>query len=264
LTDSPKRTFSYQIMMNSRLLFCLIFLFVLFTGTAVAQFEGEISFEVTNPNQQSGQPVLMDMTFTENRIFVDSNVSMNVMAGLRAQGVLVRHDEQDFVVITNEDEGLQVAKSDLESLVNLMNQMRGQQQNIATDPFPWEERLVETGKEQRIHGYNTQQFIVKGETDNEYVSVWLTNEINVDWGLLSDAWYAIGSKQLDREVPIEVVMNNQSFPLLVESFVNEQVVFKAESVSIDEDTFDRTKTTLSPALKLIGLTELMMNMFRQN
>lgn len=250
--------------MFSRPLFCLISLFVLFQGTAVAQFEGEISFEVTNPNQQSGQPVVMDMTFTENRIFVDSNVSMNVMAGLRAQGVLVRHDEQDFVVITNEDEGLQVAKSDLESLVNLMNQMRGQQQNVAKEPFPWEERLVETGEERRIHGYNTQQFIVKGETNNEYVSVWLTNEINVDWGLLSDAWYAIGSKQLDREVPIEVVMNNQSFPLLVESFVNEQLVFKAESVSVDEDTFDRTKTTLSPALKLIGLTELMMNMFRQN
>lgn len=250
--------------MNIRSLFCLFFILVLFQSPASAQFEGEISFRVTHPNQQSNQPVQMDMTFTENRIFVDSNVSMNVMAGLQAQGVLVRHDEQDFVVITNQDEGLQVAKNDLENLVNLINQVQGKQENAESVSFPWEERLVETGEERQIHGYNAQQFILKGEQEAEYVSVWLTDEIVVDWGLLSDAWYAVGSKQLDQEVPIEIVMNNQSFPLLVESFVNEQAVFRAESVSVEEDTFDRTKTTLSPNLKLIGLTDVMMNMFRQN
>ena len=195
---------------------------------------------------------------------MDSNVSMNVMAGLSARGVLVRHDKQDFVVITNQNEGLQVAKSDLASMINLMNQMQGRKQNVATKPFPWDERLVETGEKREIHGYNAQQFILKGEREEEYVSVWLTDEIIVDWGLLSDAWYAIGSKQIDQEVPIEIVMNNQSFPLLVESYMNEQVVFKAESVSVDENTFDRSKTSLSPGLKLIGLTDLMMNMFRQN
>lgn len=250
--------------MYSRALYCFAFILVLFHSVAFAQFEGEISFEITNPNQQSNQEVLMDMTFTQNRIFVNSNVSMNVMAGLRAQGVLVRHDEQDFVVITDREEGLQVAKSDLESLVNLMNQMKGREQPQSTKPFPWEERLIETGEVRTIHGYSAQQFILKGERVNEYVSVWLTDEINVDWGLLEDAWYAIGSKQLDQEVPIEIVMNNQSFPLLVESFVNEQVVLRAESVSVDEDSFDKTKTILSPELKLIGLTDLMMNMFRQN
>lgn len=250
--------------MNSRHLICFLFFYLLFTNSAFAQFEGEISFHVTNPTEVTDQPVQMDMTFTKNRIFVNSNVSMDVMAGLSANGVLVRHDKQDFVVITNQDEGLQVAKSDLESLINLMNQMQGKQQSVSSEPFPWQERLVETGEVRQIHGYNTQQFILKGERDGEYVSVWLTDEITVDWGLLSDAWYAIGSKQIDQEMPIEIVMNNQSFPLLVESFANDKVVFMAESISVDEDTFDRTKTSLSPGLKLIGLTDLMMNMFRQN
>lgn len=250
--------------MYLRLLSCCLFALLVFASPAFAQFEGEISFLVTNPNQQEDDSVQMDMTFTKNRIFVDSNVSMDVMAGLKASGVLVRHDKEDFVVITNEAEGLQVAKSDLESLIKLMNQMQGKQQNMSSTPYPWDERLVETGEERQIHGYNTQQFILKGEQEGEYVSVWLTDEITVDWGLLSDAWYTIGSKQIDQEVPIEMVMNNRSFPLLVESYMNEQVIFKAESISVDEDTFDRTKTSLSPGLKLIGLTDLMMNMFRQN
>lgn len=250
--------------MCSRLVFSFLFILVITGSTAFAQFEGEISFRVTNPDQQTEQPVQMDMTFTENRIFVDSNVSMDVMAGLSANGVLVRHDKEDFVIITNQNEGLQVAKSDLETLIKLINQMQGRQQKMSSKPFPWEDRLVETGEEKEIHGYNTQQFILKGERDEEYVSVWLTDEINVDWGLLSDAWYAIGSKQIDQEVPIEIVMNNQSFPLLIESYRNEQIIFKAESISVDENSFDRSKTSLSPNLKLIGLTDLMMNMFRQN
>lgn len=250
--------------MKLRFLVCLVFILALLQSTAIAQFEGEISFLVTNLNEQSNQPFKMDMTFTQDRIFIDSNISMDVMAGLSAKGVLVRHDKQDFVVITNQDEGLQVAKSDLESLINLMNQMKGRQENVTSQPFPWEDRLVETGEEKEIHGYNTRQFVLKGEREGEYVSVWLTDQINVDWGLLSDAWYAIGSKQIDQEVPIEIVMNAQSFPLLVESYSHDQVVFKAESVSVDEEVFDRTKTSLSPALKLIGLTDLMMNMFRQN
>jgi len=250
--------------MKKRLLICFVYLVGFNIDLAFAQFEGEISFRVTNPNQQLDQTVQMDMTFTENRIFMNSSVSMDVIAGLSARGVLVRHDKDDFVVITNQNEGLQVAKSDLESLIQLMNQLKGRQEKTVSEPFNWNERLVETGERRDIHGYTAQQFILKGETQNEYVSVWLTDEIKVDWGLLSDAWYAIGAKQFEQEVPIEVVMNNQSFPLLIESYTNDQVVFKAESVSVDEDTFDRSKTNLSPGLKMIGLTDLMMSMFRQN
>lgn len=250
--------------MRSRLFLLLIFILPLAANSAFAQFEGEIQFRVFNPDQQSEETVEMDIFFTKNRIFIDSNTSTSVMAGLEAQGVLVRHDFQDFVVITNQQEALKVAKDDLENLVDLMNRMQGREEAKETQRFPWEDRLVETGEQREILGYNAHLFLLKGSEEGEYASIWLTEEITVDWGLLSDAWYAIGSKQLDHEVPIEVVMNNRSFPLLIEAYENNQLVFKAESVSIDEDTFDRSKTRLSSDLKVIGLTELMMNMFRQN
>lgn len=205
----------------------------------------------------------MDMIFTKNRIFVDSNASVDVMAGLQARGVLVRHDLQDFVVITSQQEALKVAKSDLENLVAMINRMKGRETTNVNQPFPWDERLVETGVERKILGYNAEQFILKGSSEGEYTSVWLTDEIIVEWGLLSDAWYAIGSKQVGHEIPIEIVMNNRSFPLLIEGYENNQLVFKAESVSIDKDTFDRSKTRIPSNLKLIGLTDVMMNMFRQ-
>lgn len=250
--------------MRSYLITLLFFIFSLCSNIAFAQFEGEIRFQVYNPDQESEETVQMDMTFTKNRIFIDSNTSMSVMAGLQANGVLVRHDLQDFVVITDQQEALQVEKTDLENLITLVNRMKGREEATGSKPFPWEERLVQTGEQKNILGYNSHQFVLKGNTEGEYASVWLTEEITVDWGLLSDAWYAIGSKQLDEEVPIEIVMNNQSFPLLIEAYENNKLVFKAESVSVDENTFDRSKTRLSSDLKVIGLTDLMMNMFRQN
>lgn len=250
--------------MRLRLIPLFIFILSLCSNIAFAQFEGEIKFRVFNPDQQSKETIQMDMTFTKDRIFVDSNASVNVMAGLQAQGILVRHDLQDFVVITNQQEALKVAKSDLENLIVMINRMKGREATNVSQPFPWGERLVETGEEREILGYHAQQFILKGSSEGEYATVWLTDEIIVDWGLLSDAWYAIGSKQIGKEIPIEIVMNNQSFPLLIEGYEDDQLVFKAESVSIDKDTFNRSKTRLSSDLKVIGLTDLMMNMFRQN
>lgn len=250
--------------MRSALITLLFFILFLCSNTAFAQFEGEIRFRIYNPDQESEETVQMDMTFTKNRIFIDSNTSTSVMAGLQAKGVLVRHDMQDFVVITDQQEALKVAKTDLENLVTLINRMQGREQTTVSEPFPWEERLVQTGEQKDILGYNSHQFVLKGNAEGEYASIWLTEEIVVDWGLLSDAWYAVGSKQLDQEVPIEIVMNNQSFPLLIEAYENNELVFKAESVSVNENTFDRSKTRLSSGLKVIGLTDLMMNMFRQN
>lgn len=250
--------------MRLRLFLLFIFLLSLCGNTAFAQFEGEIKFLVFNPDQQSNETVQMDMVFTNNRVFIDSNTSINVMAGLQAQGVLVRHDLQDFMVITSQQEALQVSKNDLENLITMINRMRGREDVNVSQSFPWEERLVETGEERDILGYTAEQFILKGSSEDEYASVWLTDEITVDWGLLSDAWYAIGSKQIDMEVPIEIIMNNVSFPLLIEGYENHQLVFKAESVSVNKDSFDRSRTRLSSDLKVIGLTDLMMNMFRQN
>lgn len=236
---------------------------LLFAGTVQAQYEGEIQFMIQNPESGMGEQAGLQLVFNENRIFVDSNVSMNVMAGLRARGVLVRNDQQDFVVITTDHEGLQVAKSDLDALVNMMNRIQGTNNKPAPAPFDWENKVVETGKKRTIHGKTAHEFVLKGNNDGEFISVWLTDSIKVDWGLLLDAWYSTGTTRFDHEIPIEMVMNSNSFPLLVEAYRDNSVVFRAEAVSVRSQNFDRSKTEIPSDLKLLGLAELMMNFFRQ-
>ncbi len=241
----------------------LIFALILSFGTERNLFEGEISYLIQNPESPAGETARLSLTFNNNRIFVDSNVSMNVMAGLSARGVLVRNDLQDFILITDEKEGLKVAKSELENLVALMNRMQGRQEVVERKPFPWDEKVTETGQTRQIHGYTSHEFRLKGDSENEYISVWLTDRIKVNWGVLLDAWYSTGTLQFDHEIPVEMVMNSNSFPLLIEVFRDETVVMKAEALSVNRSGFDRSKTSVPSDFKLLGLTDLMMNFFRQ-
>lgn len=229
---------------------------------ASAQFEGEILYHLTNPSQEIQEANSMYLLFTKDRIYVDSSSDMNVMAGLRTNGILVRNDQQDFVLMMGNNEGLKVAKSELESMAAMINRIQGRS-NVQPVPFPWDEKVIETNNRKDIHGYTVQQFILNGDNPGEFVSVWLTNQIKVNWGLLLEAWYSTGKKQFDNEIPIEMVMNKSSFPLLIEVYRDESIVFQAESITVNTRNLDRTKTEISPDLKLLSFTDMMMNFFRQ-
>lgn len=206
----------------------------------------------------------MDMSITRERVFISSNSTMDVMAGLRTKGVLVRNDLQDFVLITADDEGIKVQKNELDNIVNLMNRMQSKDANAQRPGFRWDERVVETGNKREISGYETSEFVLKGDSEHEYVSVWLTDQIKVNWGLLLDAWYDAGAGQFEQDIPIELVMNSNSFPLLVEAYKNGSAVMRGFATSVETESIEKSKTELPSGMKLIGLSEIMMNMFMQN
>lgn len=245
-------------------LFSLIFLFL--TGTvqpALSQFEGQVEYIIFNHENSQPEMTNLNMTFTEDRIYIESSSSLDVMSGLRTNGILVRNDHQDFIFNTGVNEAVKIAKSDIDRLVDLLNKASGRSDNKPVTTFDWENRVIETGKTRRMHGFNVSEFMLKNEEDNRSVSVWLTEEIKVNWGLLDEAWHTTGRKQMEKEVPVELIMNKNSFPLLIEGFEDGEMIFKAEVAAVNQSLFDRSKTELSPDVKLLGFSDLMMNMFRQ-
>jgi hypothetical protein len=234
-----------------------------FLNYVQAQFEGQIDFLIHNYQDGNREVTNLDMTFAKDRIYLGSQSTMDVMSGLSTNGILIRNDHQDFVFMTGHNEALKVAKSDIDGLVNLINRVQGNTEPEERKPFSWDEKVVETGNTKTINGYQTREFVLNSDENNGTVSVWLTDQIKVNWGLLNDLWHTTGSKQLGEEIPIELVMNRNSFPLLVEAFKDDTIVLRAESISVNTRTFDRSKIELSSDLKLLGFTDLMMNMFRQ-
>lgn len=231
-------------------------------NVAWAQFEGEILYNMVNPSVENGDTSSMQLMFTKDRIYLNASNDLNVMAGLSTSGILVRNDHQDFVLTMDNNEGLKIARSELESLTTMINRLQGRS-NVQQTPFPWDEKIVETDNIKDIHGYRVQQFILNGDKPEDYVSIWLTNQIRVNWGLLLEAWNSTGKRQFDNEIPIEVVMNRTSFPLLIEVYRENEIIFLAESISVNTGQFDRSKVEISSNMKLLSFTDLMMNFFRQ-
>lgn len=244
--------------------FYLIFSIFVFGDQANAQFEGEIHFDIfeRQSDNSSFESRTLRLTVTKNRIFVDSDVSVNVMSGLNANAILVRNDLQDFVLMTGNNEGLKVAKSEMESVVGLIDRVQGRTA-MQPEPFDWNQRVSQTGRTQQLHGYTAHEFRMSGDREGEDVYVWLSDQIKINWGLLQEVWYSMGKTRFENEIPVEIVMNKTSFPLLVEATKDGRVVFRAEANKVDAANFDRSKTEIPSGHRLLSFTDLMMNFFRQ-
>ena len=261
--DTPKINFLPS--MNVIRYISLILLLVLSGGLqdkAKAQFEGEINFLLQDLNA-AGQATTIDLVFTDDRISIESSGRLDVMPGLSANSVLVRNDESDFLFRTGPREAYQIAKSDIDALINLINRVQGRDANTQQTGFKWSESVKETGNTRVIHGYESKEFVLLRDGVNERISVWLTEGIRVNWGLLEETWHTTGARQLDEEIPVELIMNRNSFPLLIEVFSGENVNYRVESVSVKTSDFNVNKTETSSDTEILGLSDLMMNMIRQ-
>ncbi len=241
----------------------LLLLALILAKPVSAQFEGQVQYRILNVDGGETEQTDLNLVFTPDRIFIGSSSSLDVMSGLSTNGILVRNDMQDFVFNTGDDEAFKIAKYDIDRLVDLMNRVSGRSDNDQKQSFDWDNRVEETGRTQQLHGYTVKEFVLKEDSADRHVSVWLTDQIKVRWGLLNDAWHTTGRKQLEEDLPVELIMNPNSFPLLIEGFNGNNRVFSAEAVSVNSRDFDRSLTELSPNIKLLGFSDLMMNMFRQ-
>ncbi|MEX2435411.1 MAG: hypothetical protein WD735_01935 [Balneolaceae bacterium] len=228
-----------------------------------AQFEGEIEYRIYNPAEIENKEKSLSLTFTKDRLFIQSDDNVDVMNGVSTNGILIRSDLQDFVLLTSPDEAVKVAKSDLDGLVSMMNRFRESPEKTENKPFEWDEKVIETGRIRTLNGYRTKEFTLMGGEDYDIISVWLTDEIKADWGLLMQTWYDTGVTELGENIPVELVMNKNSFPLLVEVIKENRIIFSAEATNVNNTSFDRSVTEVSDSIKLLSFSDVMMNMFRQ-
>lgn len=236
---------------------------ILAVSPAYSQFEGEIHFYLEQYHANGTDNSEFTLTAVNDRIFIRSQKNVDVVTGIRSDGLLVRNDLQDLIFNTGENQAMQVSKADIDGLMTMIERFSGSSGSNDDEQFDWENRIVETENIKQHLGYEVQEFRLLGENINQYVSIWLTQDIKILWGLMTDVWNRAGNRFFDSELPIELIMNSNSFPLLVEVFDKGDLIAKFESASVITDDFDRTVVELPEQKRLVGLTEMMMNMFRQ-
>ncbi len=236
--------------------FILVFSFL--PDTAAAQFEGEIVFRAYEPERAENPQRYVQFIATPERIHLSSQDRYKVFSGMDANGFLVRNDRNDFVFISGEDDALRISKEDVNSLANLIERMQGSA--ASQQQFDWDGRMQVTGETKTIAGHRTEQIKVYEENSENYVSVWLTDEIKVNWGILENSWHHSLSKVVEIDLPIEVFMNRQSFPLQMEFYRNDALETVVEATQVHRRSIDRKLVEIPEGVKMLGITDLMMKM----
>lgn len=238
----------------------LLALSVFLSASAFAQFEGLVLFNGYDVDDPESTRSKMHMTITPERILIMSDRQVNVMMGLNANGILVRNDQKDVVLMTGGSDAVRLQISDLDNFFNLLQRFQGAP--APRSNFDWDTNIEVTGRSRMLHGYQVEEIVMKNSEDDTHISVWLTDEIKVNWGLLIDTWNRFGHIISEDEVPIDLFVNRNSFPLLIEYYRGEKLRTIIETTTLSQAKVAPSAVSVPANVTLLGISEIMMRMLR--
>ncbi len=155
--------------------------------------------------------------------------SVEILNNIRAEGIIVRQEREDFVFLTPDRKAVIMSKQELQQMISMLDSMRGRSaQEQAAEP---EITFEPTGERQEIEGYRAEKWIARqGESTSEW-HFWVTDQLSIPWGLLSERWL---TKQLSLSgLPVERWFVNEKLPVKAELWVNGEL---AEIIKIRDIT----------------------------
>jgi len=251
--------------MNIRSLFKITFalLIALSSSTAYAQFEGQVTMNLFS--YDNGQPEVSELNLfaTKDRIMIKGEENMELMGGISSGGILIRNDMKDFVIMTESDKALQATKAGIESMVEMMFSWSGESDSDSESP---EVEYEFTERQKTVNGYETTEMIVKdAENPNKHISVWLTPDIDINWGMLAEPWKGM-PKSMDKELngmSQDVFFKGKNFPMMIESVEGSERTKLMEVLNVNKSSVAKAMVEVPAGVKLISLQEFIFNMMME-
>ena len=201
--------------LSTKYLSSVLLLILMSTQFAFGQFEGQISMNIYNNDDGNiTETNELNLYATNNRILVKGEDKINVSDGLmEANGIMVRGDMQDFVVMMGENEALRFTKEELEGFFNMFSMLDSDKSLEAESDTDFKY----TGDERTIQGMTATELQVWNDDGKGYLSIWLTNEIDINWSILTQPWNNLpnGLKKPVDTLTQEFKASN--FPMLIEA-----------------------------------------------
>ncbi|MCW9707788.1 hypothetical protein [Fodinibius salsisoli] len=228
-----------------------------FTQPATAQFEGEITYESYDyNNDQKENNDEFTLHITPDRILLQGEKEYDFMGSMKTEGVLVRLDQQDFVFLTGDESALKIAKADITSMMNMFG--NGNEVSSAAEKYDIQKnRTGETGE---IKGYSAEKFIFRDEEggQGDYAEVWMTKAIDVNWGMLAEPWgNEDASTFMNDSFPMDLVFQEKYIPLLVKTYKGDVLHSGLEVASINESRIDRSIVEVPSDVKVLTMQQYL-------
>lgn len=258
----------YQKRITTLLVFALAFI----AQAAMAQFQGQIQMNVYSTNDGKPEVNEVNMYVTSERIFLQGEDKMNFGENFQAGGLLIRNDMKDFVVLMGEGEALQITKAEIEGLFDMASMFGGEQEEtVKVGGEKIDPTYRYTDETKTIMGYECAQMIIESKDDqgNEnYISVWLTPNIDINWGMLGQRWNNL-PEEMEATVngmSRETIFQGKNFPMMVEFYdaKKDRTVKLMEVTSISESSIAKAMVQVPSNVNLLGISELMWKMMMSN
>jgi len=235
----------------------------LFGLSAQAQFQGHIVMNLYSEEKGVQETNMVNMYVTGDRIMLQGDESVKLQKGLNAQGLLVRHDKNDFIVLTGEKDAMQITKNDIESMMQMASAFGGNNQSPDATP---KTSYRYTDRTKTILGYECAEMIIEEEgKKDDYLSVWLTKGIDINWGMLAEPWKNMSADiENSFKIPRDAVFSSDNFPLLVERYKNGKVATVAEVTQLERTSVAKAMVELPQGVNLVGFGDFMFRMMMQN
>jgi hypothetical protein len=238
----------------------LLLVLTLCSTVAHAQFEGHISINLYGQENGKTEVSEVNLFATENRIMIKGEQGLDFMNKVNSDGLLIRNDKKDFVVMTGENQALQVTKAEIESMVQMLSgwgDSASDSENTPDTDYRFSERT------QQILGYDTAELIITTKDEpNKHLSVWLTPDIDINWGMLAEKWNNMPSS-MDKELNgmgQEIFFKGKNFPLLVESVEGNKRETVMEVKKVDASSVEKATVEVPAGVKLLSFKDFVFNM----
>jgi hypothetical protein len=232
--------------------------------TAKAQFEGQISMNLYGKEKGVKTVNTLNMYVTSDRIFLKGDDDMNIGESFNSGGMLIRNDKKDFVVLMENNDALQVTKSEIEGLFQMFLSWGGESKN--GNPKKDNMNYEYTDNSRTIKGYETYELLVTSTENDTKMSVWLTPNIDINWGMLAEPWknLPIEADMAVNRISMDAVFSGKNFPMLIEVTDKKGTVSVMEVNNINKSSIAKAMVQIPAGVNLIGVTELMFKMMSGN
>ncbi len=248
----------------SKILFGMAFgALITFSQIVQAQFEGQISMNLYSYNNGvQGDVEVLNLYTTDERILIKGEDVINISDGMmEASGILIRSDVEDFVIMMGEKEALRFTKQELEGMFSMLSMLSGgaDTESVREPDYRY------TNEVRTIQGFKTTELrIDNDENPNEYLSIWLTNELNIDWGILTEPWANVPNSMSSSVDQLTQEFKSRNFPMLIEVTDNGKTETIFEVSKVRESRIAKDMVEMPAGLELLSLQQMMMRAMMSN
>ncbi|HET8865172.1 MAG TPA: hypothetical protein VFM80_05695 [Gracilimonas sp.] len=242
----------------------LIISITAFSTAAYAQFEGQISMNVYSEDNGQTEVSELNLYATADRIMIKGEEDFDLMDQMSTDGVLIRNDRKDFVIMTGENQALQVTKIEIEGLVDMMASWGGESGKKSSPKSNNEYSFSD--RTQTILGFEAAEMIIKNEDEpNKHLSIWLTPGIDINWGMLAEKWNNM-PEDIDAEIngmTQEIIFKGRNFPMQIEAVEGDKRTMLMEVTNVNKSSVAKAMVEVPSGVTLMSFKDFVFQMMMQ-